>query len=187
MITGKQDASNCYAEGYFGLGWQFIEPVMELVRREAEKCDALNNFLVFRSLSGGTGSGFGTLLMQRLAEEFGKKGRVELCTYSGPQYTVPVVEAYNAVLATGSSLEYSDCTFMIDNKSVSDICRRNLGTDNGYEHINQLIAKSKSSYTQRPTCHALFCAENLISCLIYDRFATFSVTALMLLAGPVLH
>ena len=162
MIAGKEDASNCYAEGYLGLGQLFIDPVTERVRREAEKCETLDSFLVFRSLSGGTGSGFGTLLMERLCEEFGKKGHLELCTFSGPQFTVPVVEAYNVVLAIGQTLEYSDCTFMIDNKSVSNICRRNLGADKGcYEEINQLIAKSKSSIPRGLcSCTARVCADS---------------------------
>jgi len=34
---------------------------MEIVRREAEGCDALEGFFVCHSIAGGTGSGFGSM------------------------------------------------------------------------------------------------------------------------------
>ena len=37
-----------------------------------------------------------------------------------------VVEPYNSVLTTHTTLEHSDCAFMVDNEAIYDICRRNL-------------------------------------------------------------
>lgn len=59
-----------------------------------------------------------------------------------------VVEPYNAVLSTHSTIENSDCTFLVDNEAVYDICRRNLDIPRpSYEHLNRLIAQVVSSIT----------------------------------------
>jgi tubulin alpha len=144
IVAGKEDASNIYARGYYSLGTELIDVVMDRVRQEAENCDSLSTFLIFHALSGGTGSGFGALLMDSLSAEFGRKGKLDLCAYSGPQNTVPVTEAYNSVLSLSATLETCDCSFLVDNRAVSDICRRNLGDDTrGYENVNQLIGQGE--------------------------------------------
>ena len=43
---------------------------MNLVRKEAEKCDRLGGFLSLLSLAGGTGSGVGAFVTQCLRDEF---------------------------------------------------------------------------------------------------------------------
>lgn len=59
-----------------------------------------------------------------------------------------MVEPYNAVLSTHSTIENSDCTFLVDNEAVYDICRRNLDIPRpSYEHLNRLIAQVVSSIT----------------------------------------
>ena len=37
-----------------------------------------------------------------------------------------VVEPYNSVLTTHTTMEHSDCAFMVDNEAIYDIWRRNL-------------------------------------------------------------
>jgi tubulin delta len=44
---------------------------MNIVRREAEKCDMLKGFLMLQSLGGGTGSGLGAYMLQAVKDEFG--------------------------------------------------------------------------------------------------------------------
>ena len=42
-------------------------------------------FLIFHSFGGGTGSGFTSLLMERLSVDYGKKAKLEFCIYPAPQ------------------------------------------------------------------------------------------------------
>lgn len=42
-------------------------------------------FLVFHSFGGGTGSGFTSLLMERLSVDYGKKAKLEFSVYPAPQ------------------------------------------------------------------------------------------------------
>nr|AXS58672.1 tubulin alpha chain isoform A homeolog f [Epichloe coenophiala] len=148
LISGKEDAANNYARGHYTIGKEMVDTVMDRVRRVTDNCDSLQGFLIFHSFGGGTGSGFGALMLERLATEFGKKTKLEFAVYPSPRTNTAVVEPYNAVLSTHSTIENSDCTFLVDNEAVYDICRRNLDiTRPSHEHLNRLIAQVVSSIT----------------------------------------
>ena len=59
-------------------------------------CDfsGLQGFLIFHSFGGGTGSGFTSLLLERLSVDFGKKAKLEFSIYPAPQ----VNHTYSIVL-----------------------------------------------------------------------------------------
>jgi len=148
MITGKEDASNNYARGHYTVGKELIDQVLDKIRRVADNCGGLQGFLVFHSFGGGTGSGFGALLMERLSVDYGKKCKLEFSVYPAPQVSTAVVEPYNSILTTHTTLEHSDCSFMVDNEAIYDICRRNLDIERpNYENLNRLIAQVVSSIT----------------------------------------
>ena len=97
---------------------------------------------------GGTGSGFTSLLMERLSLEYGKKSKLEFAVYPAPQISTAVVEPYNSILTTHTTLEHSHCAFMVDNEAVYDICRRKLDIERpSYANLNRLIAQIVSSIT----------------------------------------
>jgi len=59
-----------------------------------------------------------------------------------------VVEPYNSILTTHTTLEHSDCSFMVDNEAIYDICRRNLDIERPtYTNLNRLIGQIVSSIT----------------------------------------
>lgn len=47
--------------------------VMEMLDREADGSDSLEGFVLCHSIAGGTGSGMGSFLLERLNEHFPKK------------------------------------------------------------------------------------------------------------------
>ncbi|EJW71742.1 hypothetical protein WUBG_17352, partial [Wuchereria bancrofti] len=71
------DAANNYARGHYTIGKEHIDIVLEKIRKQTEQCMGLQGFLVFHSFGGGTGSGFSSLLMERLSVEYGKKSKLE--------------------------------------------------------------------------------------------------------------
>lgn len=89
----------------------------------AEQSNSLQGFFVFHSFGGGTGSGFSALLMEKLAQEFGKKSKLEISVYPSPQICTAIVEPYNSVLTTHNSMDSTDCTFIVDNQAIYDICK----------------------------------------------------------------
>ncbi|KAH0839951.1 Tubulin/FtsZ, GTPase domain-containing protein [Lanmaoa asiatica] len=148
MITGKEDAANNYARGHYTVGKELIDPVMDKLRRLADNCSGLQGFFVFHSFGGGTGSGFGALLLERLSTDYGKKSKLEFCVYPAPQLSSSVVEPYNSVLTTHTTLEHSDCSFMVDNEAIYSICKKNLGVPQpSFVNLNRLIAQVVSSIT----------------------------------------
>ncbi|XP_063807519.1 tubulin alpha-8 chain-like isoform X1 [Pseudophryne corroboree] len=148
LITGKEDAANNYARGYYTIGKENIDLVQDRIRKLTEACSGLQGFLIFHSLGGGTGSGFTSLLMERLSMDYGKKSKLQFAIYPAPQFSTTVVDPYNSVLTTHTTLEHSDCTFMVDNESISNICRQNLEIDHPfYNDINRIISQTVSSIT----------------------------------------
>ncbi|KAJ4921285.1 hypothetical protein JOQ06_026229 [Pogonophryne albipinna] len=148
LITGKEDAANNYARGHYTIGKEVIDLVMDRIRKLSDQCTGLQGFLVFHSFGGGTGSGFTSLLMERLSVDYGKKSKLEFSVYPAPQVSTAVVEPYNAILTTHTTLEHSDCAFMVDNEAIFDICRRNLDIERpSYNNLNRLMSQIVSSIT----------------------------------------
>ncbi|KAF1634749.1 UNVERIFIED_CONTAM: Tubulin alpha-2 chain, partial [Eudyptes robustus] len=148
LISGKEDAANNYARGHYTVGKEIIDTVLDRVRRSADNCSGLQGFLLFHSFGGGTGSGFTSLLMERLSTDYGKKAKLEFSVYPAPQVATAVVEPYNSVLTTHTTLEHSDCAFMVDNEAIYDICRRNLSVERpSYTNLNRIISQVVSSIT----------------------------------------
>ncbi|CAM0136541.1 alpha-tubulin [Umbelopsis sp. WA50703] len=148
LISGKEDAANNYARGHYTVGKEIIDSVLDRIRKLADNCTGLQGFLVFHSFGGGTGSGFGALLMERLSVDYGKKSKLEFSIYPAPQVSTAVVEPYNSILTTHTTLEHSDVSFMVDNEAIYDICRRNLDIQQpSYSNLNRLIAQVVSSIT----------------------------------------
>ncbi|CAL4060908.1 unnamed protein product, partial [Meganyctiphanes norvegica] len=148
LITGKEDAANNYARGHYTIGKEIVDLVLDRVRKTADKCNGLQGFLIFHSFGGGTGSGFTSLLMERLSVDYGKKAKLEFAIYPAPRISTAVVEPYNSVLTTHTTLEHSDVAFMVDNEAIFEICRRNLDIEcPTYSNLNRIIAQVVSSIT----------------------------------------
>ncbi|KAM9293393.1 tubulin alpha-8 chain-like [Morus bassanus] len=73
---------------------------------------------------------------------------LEFAIYPAPQVSTAVVEPYNSILTTHTTLEHSDCAFMVDNEAIYDICRRKLDIERPtYTNLNRLISQIVSSIT----------------------------------------
>lgn len=115
---------------------------------QTDQCCGLQGFLIFNSLGGGTGSGFESLVTERLTVDYSKKSKLEFSVYPAPNVSTAVVEPYNAVLTTHTTLEHADCTFMFDNEATFELCRRNLDIERPtYSNLNRLISQVVSSIT----------------------------------------
>merc|ERR1719276_775086 len=84
MITGKEDAANNYARGFYTVGKEVIDNVMDRIRKLADQCTGLQGFLIFHSFGGGTGAGFTSLLSERLSVDYGKKSKLQFSVYPAP-------------------------------------------------------------------------------------------------------
>jgi len=148
LISGKEDAANNFARGHYTVGKEMVDLCLDRIRKLADQCTGLQGFFIFHAVGGGTGSGFGSLLLERLAVDYGKKPKFSFCVYPSPHLASSVVEPYNSVLSTHALMEHSDVSFMYDNEAIYGICRRNLGIEAPtYNNLNRLIAQVVSSLT----------------------------------------
>ena len=86
--------------------------------------------------------------LARFLLDYGKKSKLEFSINPAPQIATAVVEPYNSILTTHTTLEHSDCAFMVDNEAIYDICRRNLDIERPtYTNLNRLIGQIVSSIT----------------------------------------
>merc|ERR1712113_500763 len=85
---------------------------------------------------------------ERLSIDFSKKSKLEFAIYPAPQVSTAIVEPYNAVLYTHTTLEHCDCAFLVDNQAIYDLCQNNLEiTRPTYTNLNRLIGRIVSSIT----------------------------------------
>merc|ERR1711957_944408 len=139
LISGKEDAANNYARGHYTIGKEIVDLALDRIRKLADNCTGLQGFMIFHAIGGGTGSGLGSLLMERLSVDYGKKSKLGFSVIPAPQVSTAVVEPYNSVLAFHSLLEHCDVTVELDNEAIYDICRRSLDIERPtYTNLNRL-------------------------------------------------
>ncbi|KAJ1690542.1 hypothetical protein LUZ63_014697 [Rhynchospora breviuscula] len=148
LISGKEDAANNFARGHYTIGKEIVDLCLDRIRKLADNCTGLQGFLVFNAVGGGTGSGLGSLLLERLSVDYGKKSKLGFTVYPSPQVSTSVVEPYNSVLSTHSLLEHTDVSVLLDNEAIYDICRRSLDIERPtYTNLNRLVSQVISSLT----------------------------------------
>lgn len=85
LLTGKEDAANNFARGMYSIGREMIELALDRTRKVADDCRSVQGFILFRAFGGGTGSGFTTLMLERLCDDYGKTSKLEFAVYPAPQ------------------------------------------------------------------------------------------------------
>lgn len=86
--TGQSGAGNNWAKGHYTEGAELVDSVLDVIRKESEKCDCLQGFQLTHSLGGGTGSGMGTLLVSKIREEFPDRIMVTFSVVPSPKVSV---------------------------------------------------------------------------------------------------
>ena len=69
----------------FILEQEIVDLCLDRIRKLADNCTGLQGFLVFNAVGGGTGSGLGSLLLERLSVDYGKKSKLGFTVYPSPQ------------------------------------------------------------------------------------------------------
>jgi len=100
------------------------------------------------AVGGGTGSGLGMLILERLAVDYRKKSKIGFELYPAPSISTCIVEPYNGLLSTHWLLDHTEVSLVLDNEALNQICSKELGIGKvTYGHLNKLCAKSISCMT----------------------------------------
>lgn len=73
--------------------------MQDIVRKQAENCEALQGFQILQSLGGGTGAGLGSLLLSKLREEYPDRMMATFSIMPSPKVwsfsVMPIAEIYS--------------------------------------------------------------------------------------------
>ncbi|KAJ2722226.1 Tubulin beta-3 chain [Coemansia sp. Benny D115] len=148
MISAQNGAGNNWAKGFYTEGAELLDQVLDTVRQNVERCDMLSGFQLSHSIGGGTGSGMGSLILQKVREEYPDRMMSTFTVIPSPSSSDTVVEPYNSVLTLHHLVENSDMTFCLDNQALSNICIDVLKIKSPtHSDLNGLVANVMSGVT----------------------------------------
>jgi len=141
-------AGNNWASGY-SHGEKLHEEIFDIIDREADGSDSLEGFVLCHSIAGGTGSGLGSYILEKLNDRFPKK---LIQTYSvfpnQDEISDVVVQPYNSLLTLKRLALNADCTVVLDNTALNRIAVDRLHLQNpSFTQINMLVSTIMSVST----------------------------------------
>ncbi|KZT56506.1 tubulin-domain-containing protein [Calocera cornea HHB12733] len=141
-------AGNNWAQGHQA-GEKIYEDIFEMMDREAEGSDSLEAFMVMHSIAGGTGSGLGSFVLERLNDKYPKK---LVQTYSvfpnNEELSDVVVQPYNSILTLKRLVNHADSVVVLDNAALTRIAGDRLNANfPSYDQTNQIVSTVMSAST----------------------------------------
>ncbi|XP_003382700.2 PREDICTED: tubulin gamma-1 chain-like [Amphimedon queenslandica] len=141
-------AGNNWGSGYSQAD-KLSESIFDILDREADNSDSLEGFVICHSISGGTGSGVGSYLLERIGDRYPK---TLVQTYSvfpniGSLGDV-VVQPYNSILTLKRLSLNADSVVILDNTALNSIAAERLRIPNPtFSQINQLVSTIMAAST----------------------------------------
>ena len=119
--------------------------VSELVRREVERCDEFEGFLVLQSAAGGTGSGVGTFVTRALRDEYRTAFICNALVWPFAAGEV-IVQNYNCALALAHVTNASDAVIVLENDAIGSVAHQLLRLESPtFSALNSVIARQLAS------------------------------------------
>lgn len=148
MFKSTEDSANNFGRGHYTIGRGHVDACEQKLRHMTEQCDSCQGYFIFHATGGGTGSGFTSLLLERLSISSKKAPKYSFAIYPSARVSTSVVSPYNAVLATHALLEHTDVNLIFDNAGIYNLIQKRLKVKKpGYTNINRMIAQAVSSFT----------------------------------------
>ncbi|KXS11670.1 tubulin nucleotide-binding domain-like protein [Gonapodya prolifera JEL478] len=140
QCSAKTGAANNWAFGYYGHGPGTYENVSTALRSEVNRCTNFQGFLVIQSLAGGTGSGLGSFVTERMREDFPDARIVNVVVWPFRTGEV-IVQNYNIIFTISSLYKVSDALLVLRNDDLHQICSKRLGLDTvSLDDMNHVVA-----------------------------------------------
>lgn len=148
VYSEKRGSGNNWANGYLNHAPACKDVVMDMVRRQAEKCDHLDSFLVLMSVAGGTGSGVGARLTEYLVDAYPDVTLLNPIIWPYPSGEV-IVQDYNSLLTTSHLQSCSSAVLLLQNQQLHKVCSQLLHMKEiSMVDINTVVAHSLASFLQ---------------------------------------
>ncbi|EAW07490.1 gamma-tubulin mipA [Aspergillus clavatus NRRL 1] len=145
FFIGQQGigAGNNWGAGY-AAGEVVQEEVFDMIDREADGSDSLEGFMFLHSIAGGTGSGLGSFILERMNDRFPKKLIQTYSVFPDTQSADVVVNPYNSLLAMRRLTQNADSVVVLDNGALSRIVADRLHVQEpSFQQTNQLVSSAE--------------------------------------------
>ncbi|KAE8352716.1 tubulin-domain-containing protein [Aspergillus coremiiformis] len=149
FFVGQQGvgAGNNWGAGY-AAGDNVQEDIFDMIDREADGSDSLEGFMFLHSIAGGTGSGLGSFILERMNDRFPKKLIQTYSVFPDTQAADVVVNPYNSLLAMRRLTQNADSVVVLDNGALSRIVADRLHVlQPSLQQTNQLVSTVMSAST----------------------------------------
>ena len=148
IYSRKMGSGNNWANGYCHYGTVVRDDIMEMVRKQTERCDYFAGFIVMMSVAGGTGSGVGARVTELLHDEYPHVFSLNQVVWPYASGEV-IVQDYNTLLTLSHIYDASDAVLVVRNDNIHKICSRLLGLKNvSFSAMNSVICHGLGSVLQ---------------------------------------
>lgn len=144
VVAGKRGRGTNWALGYYGLKRSgddhLLEDTVNVVRKEVERCDCFTGIILLHSLSGGTGSGFGSRMLEVLRDLY-PINHLMSCAFAPHASGESPLQHYNALLTLATVQRTTDCVVLTHNDDVLQRVQKKKGQESvSFAHLNEAIA-----------------------------------------------
>jgi tubulin gamma len=141
-------AGNLWPNGYFQAE-SMSEQILDMIRNAAEASDSLEGFMLLHSVSGGTGSGLGSYMLENISDLYPKQ-LVHTCSVfpDASEGANVVVQPYNTMLTLKRLKENVDSVVVLDNQALTKITGDQLHNQlPTVDHTNKLVSAFMAAST----------------------------------------
>ncbi|CAK83663.1 unnamed protein product, partial (macronuclear) [Paramecium tetraurelia] len=118
LSAKNQEGGLTYARAMYGPGRLIREQVFDAIQKQIETMDRLDEFVITNSISGGTGSGFFSMLSDMLPVDFDKVRQNGFIIFPSSEMSNNIVEVYNAGFSFRVINQNFDSITVFDNQSM---------------------------------------------------------------------
>ncbi|XP_076458939.1 tubulin delta chain-like isoform X1 [Babylonia areolata] len=146
IIAGKRGRGTNWALGYHGLKCSgddhLLQNTLDAVRTEVERCDMFSGIIMTHSLSGGTGSGFGSRLAEALRDNYPMNHLLSV-TFAPCASGESPLQHYNALMCLATLQRNVDGILLIQNDDILDrATKRSPDSLASFTSLNKVIGQS---------------------------------------------
>lgn len=147
VVADGGGAGNVWSKGY-DLGLKNYDDIADMIRREVEVADALEGFILCHSIAGGTGSGVGSLVLEKLSDEYKKATTMAYSVFPDLAAGDVIQQPYNSILTLKRLADNADAVVVLDNHALFQIASSKLNlTENTFDQINSLVSTVMAATT----------------------------------------
>lgn len=148
VAVNQGGAGNNFAKGYCVTGPQVRDDLLQVLRKECEKCDRLGGFLGLGSCGGGTGSGTGTFLLEQVKDLYPNKNLISVLVtphFSGEAVTQNI----NMLFAVSKQNDACDALLLVENDSMLNLIKHHHRLKNStFADLNKIISMNILPFLQ---------------------------------------